>query len=91
MMGPLPPSLVIWGTSSRLPLRPAAAADALGQPGDGGQALKGLGAFALVHDMQDFIHEAVQADKGAQGGGAGGGGEEFLGAGGAKFRCVHGG
>ena len=63
-MGPLPPSLVSWLTSSMLVLRPAAAGQALGQLGDRRQPQIFLRALALVHDVEDFIHKAVQADKG---------------------------
>ena len=38
--------------------------ESLGESGDGGQAQILLGAFALVHDVENLVHETIQADEG---------------------------
>ena len=77
MMGPLPPSLVSWLTSSMLVLRPAAPASRSASWAMVGRREILLRALALVHHVQDFVHEAVQADEGGHLADAAGGGEQL--------------
>ena len=63
MMGPLPPSLTIWVTNSKFALKPGRGFDALREIAHFREAGEFRGGLAFVHDVQDRIEEAIQADK----------------------------
>ena len=53
-----------------------------------GEDEEAWGFVALVHDMEDFIHEAIKADEGVQSAGFGAVGLQLVRARGAQFRSV---